>query len=1076
MKSDLRGSPSRGWVRVSWTPDSGVLLVSGDSEGLLGVSARRLINSTEPLGLLPTELANILASGLPDIPIHLSTSSLTGSVSTIKGQAEIILFGIAGFQSRSNIMLDELGAGIVGTDRTGNITLWNKAMSSIFRIPQKHVISKNLQDVLVSPVLYSWDNVIKMVLDGKQIKVICRPDTQRRIECTFSPGGSGVVGTCFDTTESFQAENRLRTSRKMNQAYFHSVSTGLVLFDKDYRILVANRAFGRMFGLMENLLGIHLHEILPSESYEIIEDQTRPFFANHSKEKENARTARFTLPDKTRRIILQNVHPIMEDLNEVHYAVGIFEDISEITIMNENYRNNLETVKKVNQLADALHSGGTFSSTEIAERLNECISAKAVAIYLSDPLSESRLTGCTSSWPDDVPEVFSELRLAPVLVESNTGYRITGDDIGVLAPWFNNCIVFPLESERKTFGYIVIANTKNNSATDIFPFAEISARIVMAYFNANEYETEIEHLDLLISRQSKLASTVIDSLDVPVAIFRIDWSVILWNRPMEELTDVSFDLASGRSELAANILFHGIGGISAAQRFIRNGSSEFPESWEVENQNGETTRCTWRLIRTESVEGRNLESVIIVVGVKSDDTYSINSAKKAAETYSSLSRGTSALLSASDRTRIEEAAAAALLEISGASRVTLKIRGINPVTRTTYDQKTDMDSLRPWTLPLETDTETIGECQFHGGKEYSVMKDFTRNVARTCVELEKAAIGRRFALITERASGKFLISNSSGRILLSTWMDITDGVVSNRTVYDMFSGTEWSYLDASISGILNKGRLNMRLKTDSGDYMQMAAVALNGHEGEALIIWWPVSELSYKMHLRYLELAEASGFALRDMLDSLLASISKGFIRIKEVINPDHPVAAVLNTAKYAFEGMNKGYFYLRLIQMSLNTIPERVNTEFYLDKVMSSFIEAGMLSPDISISGGLYDISGNIDLMQQVTLRLCSIVCPEATPAFKVSVIKRKNLKNREGLSGRVEQYVKLNILKADGSPLKNISEDFCDLTEPVNCSGGISPASEISLLCLILRLTGGALLRDEDTFSLCILFPCMD
>lgn len=1076
MKSDLRGSPSRGWVRVSWTPDSGVLLVSGDSEGLLGVSARRLINSTEPLGLLPTELANVLASGLPDIPIHLSTSSLTGSVSTVKEQAEIILFGTAGFQGRSNIMLDELGAGIVGTDRTGSIVLWNKAMSSIFRIPQKHVIGKNLQDVLVSPVLYSWDNVIKMVLDGKQIKVICRPDSQRRIECTFSPGGSGVVGTCFDTTESFQAENRLRTSRKMNQAYFHSVSTGLVLFDKDYRILVANRAFGRMFGLVENLLGIHLHEILPSESYEIIEDQTRPFFTNHSKEKENARTACFTLPDKTRSIILQDVHPIMEDSGEVFYAVGIFEDISEITMMNENYKNSLETIKKINELSDDLNSGGTFSSAEIAERLQDCISAEAVAIYLSDPLSDSRLAGCTPSWPDEIPEVFSELRLAPILMESDTGYRITGDDIGVLSSWFNNCLVFPLESERKTFGYIVIANTKHNLTPDDFSLAEISARIIMAYFNANEYETEIEHLDLLISRQSKLASTVIDSLDVPVAIFRIDWSVILWNRPMEELTDVSSDLASSRSELAANILFHGIGGISAAQKFIRNGSSEFPESWEVENQNGKTTRCTWRLLRTESVEGRNLESVIIVAGVKSDDIYSINSAKKAAETYSALSRGTSALLSASDRTRIEEAATAALLEISGASRVTVKIRGINPITRTSYDQKTDLEALSPWTLPLETDTETIGECLFHGGKEYSVMKDFTRNVARTCVELEKAAIGRRFVIIAERAAGKFLISNSSGRILLSTWMDITDGVVSNRTVYDIFSGTEWSYLDDSISGILKKGRLNMRLKTESGDYVQMAAVSLNGHEGEALIIWWPVSDPSYVAHLKYLDMAEASGFALRDMLDNLISSISKGFVRIKEVLNPDHPVAAVLNTAKYAFEGMNKGYLYLRLLQMSLNTIPERVNTEFYLDSVMSSFAEVGMLSPDISISGELYDISGNIDLMQQVTLQLCSIVCAETAPAFSVSIIKRKNLKSRENLSSGVEQYVKLNIRKTDGSPLKNIPEGFCDLTTPVDCSGGITPALEISLLYLILRLVDAALIRDEDTCSLYMLFPCID
>ncbi len=1069
-------SHSRGWVRISWTPDSGVLLVSGDSEGLLGVSARRLINSTEPLTLLPTELATILAGGLPDIPVHLSTSSLTGSVTTVKDQVEVVIFGIPGFQSRSNIMLDELGAGIVGTDRTGNITLWNKAMSSIFRIPQKHVIGKNIQDVLVSPVLYSWENVVKMVLDGKQLNVVCRPDAQRRIECTFSPGSSGMVGTCFDTTESFQAENRLRTSRKMNQAYFHSVSTGLVLFDRDYRILVANRAFGRMFGLVENLLGIHLHEILPSESYEIIEDLARPFFSNHSQEKEDARTARFTLPDKTRRIILQDVHPILEDYGDVFYAVGIFEDISKITVVNENYRSSLEMVKKINQLADTLLSVRTFSTAEIAEKLRDCINTDAVAIYLSDPLSDSRLAGCTSGWPDDIPEIFLELRLAPVLVDSNTGYRLTGDDMGALDSWFNSCLVFPIESERRTYGYIIMASTGYDSSIEVFPLAEISAKVVRAYLNANEYEIEIEHLDLLISRQNKLVGAVIDSLDVPVALFRIDWSVILWNKPMEELTGVSNDLATARPELAANILFNGIGGISAAQRFIRNGSSEFPESWEIENQDGKTNKCTWRLLRTESVEGRNIEPVIVVAGVKSDDVYSINAAKKAAETYSALSRGTSALLSASDRIRVKEAAAAALLEISGASRVTLKIRGINPVTRTSYDQKTDSVASHQWTIPLETDTEIIGECLFYGGREYSILKDFARNVARTCVELEKSAMGKRFAFIAERAAGKFLISNGSGRILLSTWMDVTNGVVSNRTVFDMFSGTEWSHIDASISGILKKGRLNMKLKTADGEFVQMVAVALDGHAGESLIIWWPVSDPPYLKRLKQMESAEDSGYALRDMVDSLLESISRGFMRVKKVLNPDHPVVAVLNTAKYAFEGMDKGCLYLRLIQMSLNTIPERVNTEFYLDKVISSFIEAGMLSPVVSISGGLYDIFGNIDLIQRVTLQLCSIVCPETAPAFRVSITRRKNLQYTGDLYREAEQYVKVEILKTDGSPLKTVPVKPCDLTAPADYSGGISLASEISLLCLILQLTGSALRKDEESGSLYLLFPCMD
>ncbi|MBN2609493.1 MAG: PAS domain-containing protein [Candidatus Fermentibacteraceae bacterium] len=1076
MRNGNAGAPaSRGWLIIRWNPESGVSLVSGDSEGLLGVSARRLLRSPEPLGLLPTDISTVLASGLPDVPVHLATATLTGSVSTVDEHAEIILFGIPGLQSRSDVMLDELGAGIVGTDRAGVITLWNKSMSSIFRIPQKHVIGKNIQDVLVSPVLYSWENVIKMVLEGKQIKVVCRPDAQRRIECTVTLGGNGVVGTCFDTTESYQAENRLRTSRKMNQAYFHSVSTGLVLFDKDYRILVANRAFGRMFGLVENLLGIHLHEILPSESYEIIEDQTRPFFTSNTLEKEDGRTAHFVLPDRTRRVILQDVHPIVEDSGEVFYAVGIFEDISEITLLRENYGSYVDTVRKLNSLSDLLQSGRSLSTAEISERVLDCLAAGAVAIFLSDPITDNRLSGSTSGWPESAPEVFSELRLAPVLVETDSGYRLTGEDLGVISSSFSSCLVFPLESERKSYGYLIVAYSGNEPSADIFPLAELASRMVRSHFSAGEYETEIEHLDLLNSRQGDLVGRIIDSLDVPVAIFRLDWSVIVWNRPMEELTGVSVDLASGRPELAANILFNGIGGVSAAQKLLRNGSSEFPESWEVENQDGGTARCTWRLTRTESVEGRNLEPVVIIAGVKSDDVFSINAARSAAETYSALSRGTSALLAASDRTRVEEAAAAALLEISGASRVTVKIRGIKPVTRTSYDLKPE-ETISYWTLPLETETELVGECQFHGGKEYSVMKDFARNMARTCIELEKSAIGRRFAFLAERAAGKFFISNSSGRLLLSTWMDITDGVISNRTIYDMFSGTDWSVIDSVMSGLRNKGRLNMKLKTADGDEVQMAAVALDGHQGETLFIWWPVSDPAYKKHLMRQEVALDSGRALREMLDSLLESIGSSFVKVREVLNPDHPVASVLNTSLYAFEGIEKGHVYLRMIQMSLNTVPERVSTEEYLDSVMAAFIESGRATPDITISGNLYDISGRMDLMTETTLRLCGIVCPESAPAFNVSVVRRKSLETDEALPRGPEQFVRIDVRRVDGGQLKNLPGTICDFEAPWDFSAGITPHAEINLLCLVLMLAGGSLGRSSQKGTLQLLFPCMD
>ena len=1066
---------SGGWVRIAWAPDSGIVLVSGDSAGILGVSARRLINSPDPMTLLPAELAGILSSGLPEAPVQVSTSSFTGTVCTVNDIAEIILFDTPDLQDSDNIMLDELGAGVVVTDRTGNIVLWNKAMTSIFRIPKQHVMGKQLQVVLSPPVLYSWDNVIKMVLDGKQIRVECHLDGQRRVDSTFSRGGPGVIGTCFETTESFQAESRLKTSRKMNQAYFHSVSTGLVLFDKDYRILVANRAFGRMFGLVENLLGIHLNEILPRENYAIVEDQTRTLFNGHgNKENEMARIVRFVLPDETRRVISQNIKPIVEESGAVFYAVGIFEDVSEKSILLDKYNTCQNRIKKISTLASIFFSDQSDNLDRITEVLRECFSAKAVAIYISDPLGDIELAGKTAEWPEAAPESFTDLRLASFMIESHSNYQLNGDEIGVLNSWFGNCLIFPIESDEKNYGYIIAADVDDTTGSEIFLLMEISTLILELLMSFFDKTTEIQQLDLLLNRQSKLAGSIITALDIPVAVFRVDWSVILWNDPMEALTGVSFNLATGRSELAASILFDDIGGIAAVQRIARNGMTEYPESWEVTNQDGTKTRCAWRLSRTESVEGGKLEPVVIVSGIKSDDIYSIQAAKKAADMYTTLSRGTSALLSASDRMKIMDAAATAFLEISGASRITLSIRGMNPITRTSYDPKSGSIAPHRWKLAIETETDTIGECVFQGGREYFALNDFARNVARTCGELEQTAIGRRFAFLAEKAAGKFLISNSSGRILLSTWIQVTDGIISNRSIYDVFSGSDWVYIDSMIMGILKIGRLNMVLKTEQGEELQVAAVALNGLDAEPIIIWWPVFASSYIYQLECLDKSKDAAYALYDVLDDLSTSIGRGFIRIKEVLNPGHPVAAVLNTARYAFEGLTKDYFYLRLLQTAWNYVPEQIDPELFLDIIKSAFLENGLLPPNISISGELYDICGNIDLFQKVTSQLCCVVCPSSNPVFNVSLVNRREIKEPIDLNKETEQFVRMILRCSDGRILSGISDDFSDISTPIDFSSGLNPASEVFLLSLILRLSGGALKPDDDYKSLTILFPC--
>ncbi len=1077
-KGSKSSQASGGWVRIAWIPDSGIVLVSGDSAGILGVSSRRLINSPDPLTLLPAELAGILSSGLPEVPVQISTSSFTGTVCTENGRAEILLFDTPDLQDGGNIMLDELGAGVVVTDRTGNVVLWNKAMTSIFRIPKQHVMGKQLQDVLTSPVLYSWENVIQMVLDGKQIRVECHLDGQRRVDSTFSPGGQGVIGTCFETTESFQAENRLRTSRKMNQAYFHSVSTGLVLFDKDYRILVANRAFGRMFGLVENLLGIHLNEILPRECYAIVEDQTRTLFNGHgnsgNRENEMARIVRFILPDETRRVISQNIKPIVEESGSVFYAVGIFEDVSEKSILLDKYNTYRNKIKDINTIASIFFSDQSDNLNRITEVLRDSFSAKAVAVYISDALGNIELAGKTAEWPGDAPESFSDLRLASFMIESHSKYQLIGDEIGILNSWFQTCFIFPIESNEKNYGYVIAADVDNAAGPEVFSLAEISTMMLELLLSSADKTTEIEHLDLLLIRQSKLAGSIISALDIPVAVFRVDWSVILWNDSMETITGVSFDLATSRTELAASVLFDDIGGIAAVQRIARNGVSEYPESWEVTNQDGITTRCAWRLSRTESVEGGKLEPVVIVSGIKSDDIYSIQAAKKAADMYTALSRGTSALLSASDRTKVVEAAATAFLEISGASRITLSIRGINPITRTSYDPKSEEIVPHRWRLAIETDTDSLGECLFQGGKDYSALKDFARNVARTCGELEKTAIGRRLAFLAEKVAGKFLITNSNGRILLSTWIQVTDGIISNRSIYDVFKGSDWVYLDSMMMGILKIGRLDMLLKTESGDELQVTAVALNGLDAEPIIIWWPVIEPSYISQLEYLDKSESASYALLDVLDDLSTSIGRGFIRIKEVLNPGHPVAAVLNTARYAFEGLNKDYLYLRLLQTVWNYVPEQIDPELFLDSIKSAFLENGLLPPNISISGELYDICGNIDLLKKVTIQLCHVICPSSSSVFNVSLVSRKEIREPVDLNKGTEQFVRIDLRCSDGRVLSGISDDFSDISAPFDFSSGLNPASEIFLLSLILRLAGGTLKPDDGFSSLTILLPC--
>lgn len=1060
---------------MRWHPEKGITRVAGDCEGLLGVDGKKLTRSSEPLGLLPPELTSVLAAGLPDVPVFIATPSMTGSAFTMEDSVEVVLFGVPGHGAGSGVMLDELGAGIVGVDRNGTITIWNTAMSSMFRVSRQYAMGKHIQDVLVSPILYSWENVIRMVLEGKQVKVVCQPDPQRRIEGTFTLGGSGVMGTCFDTTENFQAENRLRISRKMNQAYFHSVSTGLVLFDRDYRILVANRAFGKIFGLVENLLGIHLYEILPGESYGILEDLARPLFDGSTTEQGEGRTAHFRLPGRGDRIVHQSVQPIVEDSGEVFYAVGIFEDVSEIDWLRQSYGGYVEAVRRFNVLSSFLLGKRTTGGGDVlANRVKDCLSATAVALYLVDPGLEIRLSGRSDGWPDEVPAKFSELRL-PVTVDSETGCRLVGEDRGILSDHFSSCLVFHLAAEGKSYGYMMVGYGEAEPEADIFPLALLASSMVVFGFMRGELEAEAEYLDLLGLRQNELMSRFVEMLDVPVAMFRMDWSVIFWNPAMEELTGIRENLATESPELVSEILFGGIGGTDRIRKLLRSDASTVKDSWEVTGSGGKTRRCIWSMLRTEWVEGRNLEPVIVIAGVESGDEYSIKAAGKALETYLLISRGLVGILSVTNPAKVAEIAASTMLEISGASRVSVEIRGIQQVTRTTTGEPGSGGGRSQWSIPFVTDTDTLGECSFEGGEEKPILRDFARVVARTCVDLEKSEIGRRFAFLAERNSGKFFITSPAGRVLLSTWRDAQAGIVSRRTVYGMFPGTPRSKMDDVISLVRKKGRLDTFLRTRSGKDVEIAVTALDGNSSGTLLLWWPVDDPAYRMRRFLVRKGEGLKRIMSESLDGLLVSIDRSFSRLKEVLSPEHPAVSILNTSAYAFRGMRKDCEYIGLLHSVMNLVPSRLDAERMLDGVAAVFIEEGREPPETGISGRVCDLMGNGDFLVRIVSRLCMVMCGESVPGLGVSLVLRDEPELPDDVLEGTEHFVRIRIRRIDGRKLHGIVSDICNADLADKLKGGIDQEAEVGLLCLLLRMLGGYLLpRGENTADLFL--PCAD
>src|SRR5208337_21967 len=76
-----------------------------------------------------------------------------------------------------------------------------------------------------------------------------------------------VLGTTVDISERKRAEEEVRNTAAQWQATFDAVQDLVLLLDKDFRILRANRAAAEFLGLpLDKVVGRHCHDLIHGTS------------------------------------------------------------------------------------------------------------------------------------------------------------------------------------------------------------------------------------------------------------------------------------------------------------------------------------------------------------------------------------------------------------------------------------------------------------------------------------------------------------------------------------------------------------------------------------------------------------------------------------------------------------------------------------------------------------------------------------------------------------------------------------------------------------------------------------------
>ncbi len=242
-------------------------------------------------------------------------------------------------------ILSAIGQAIIIVDSEGRITYWNNYATQLYGWTEEEVIGHFKDEFLPVDLSEEETKIIKQrILEGQHwtsdLVVRNKSGETFPIMLTTSPfydvegNIQGFIGISADISERKNAENQAKRSEKLYKSIISALSEGLVVQDKNDKIIVANQSAEKILGITkEQLKGIDSYDprwkALKEDGTLYKPEEHPSMITLRTGQAINDQIVNLEVGNGERKVISINTRPILELDGSIAGSVASFTDITE---------------------------------------------------------------------------------------------------------------------------------------------------------------------------------------------------------------------------------------------------------------------------------------------------------------------------------------------------------------------------------------------------------------------------------------------------------------------------------------------------------------------------------------------------------------------------------------------------------------------------------------------------------------------------------------------------------------------------------------------------------------------------